>query len=107
MLPTLPAKFVRGTEKVDLDCTESFLEFENVLLGWYLTDWKQVLHKYFPEPVNSAMVLPEHNCSLAANFERAIDLFVRKILNEVRLGIASIFTWPLAATMFSIRRNSR
>ncbi len=61
--------FVRGAEKVDLDYKESFQEFENVLLGRYLTDWKQVLHEHFPEPVNVTMVLPEHDRSLAVNFE--------------------------------------
>ena len=42
--------FIRGAEKVDLDYTESLQEFENVLLGRYLTDWKQVLHEHFPDP---------------------------------------------------------
>ena len=74
--------FVRGAEKVDLDYKESFQEFENVLLGRYLTDWKQVLHEHFPEPVDATIVLPEHDCSEAVNFERAIDLFVIKTLNE-------------------------
>ena len=74
--------FVRGAEKFDLDYTESFLEFKNVLQGRYLTDWKQVLHEHFPEPVDASMVLPEHDRSLAANFEQAIDLFVIKTLNE-------------------------
>ena len=53
--------FVCGADKVDLDYTESMQEFENVLLGWYLTDWKQVLHEHFPEPVDAMMVLTEHN----------------------------------------------
>jgi hypothetical protein len=74
--------FVRGAEKVDLDYTESFQEFENVLLGRYQTDWKQVLHEHFPEPVDPTAVLPEHDRSLAVNFERAIDLFVIKTLNK-------------------------
>ena len=74
--------FVREAEKVDLDYTESFLEFENVLQGWYLTDWKQVLHEHFPEPVNTTMVLPEHDRSLSANFQWAIDLFLIKTLNK-------------------------
>ena len=51
--------FVCGAEKVDLDYKESFQEFENVLLGWYLTNWKQALHEHF----NVTMVLPEHDCS--------------------------------------------
>jgi hypothetical protein len=47
-----------------------------------LTDWKQVLHEHFPKPVNAMMVFPEHDRSLAANFQRAIDLFLIKTLNE-------------------------
>ena len=39
--------FIRGAAKVDLDYPGSFLEFENVLQGRYLTDWKQVLHEHF------------------------------------------------------------
>jgi len=74
--------FIRGAEKVDLDYTESLQEFENVLLGRYLTDWKQVLHEHFPEPVDATMVPPEHDRSSAENFHRAIDLFVIKTLNE-------------------------
>jgi hypothetical protein len=60
--------FIHGAEKVDLDYIESFLEFENVLLGWYSTNWKQVLHEHFPEPVDAAVVSPEHDRSTAANF---------------------------------------
>ena len=74
--------FIRGTEKVDIGYVESFQEFENVLLGRYLTDWRQVLHEHFPEPVDATEVLPEHDRSVAANFGRAIDLFVIKTLNE-------------------------
>ena len=74
--------FVCGAEKVDLDYTESLQEFENVLLGRYLTDWKQVLHEHFPEPVDATMIPPEHDRSSAENFHRAIDLFVIKTLNE-------------------------
>jgi hypothetical protein len=74
--------FICRADKVNLDYTESMQEFKNVLLGWYLTDWKQVLHEHFPEPVNATMVLPEHDCSVAVNFDRAIDLFVIKTLNE-------------------------
>jgi hypothetical protein len=74
--------FIHGAEKVDLDYTESIQEFENILLGWYLTDWKQVLHEHFPESVDATMALPEHDRSLAVNFDRAIDLFVIKTLNK-------------------------
>jgi hypothetical protein len=74
--------FVCGKEKVDMDYIESFQEFENVLLGWYLTDWKQVLHEHFPEPVDGTEVQQEQDRSLANNFVQAIDLFVIKTLNE-------------------------
>jgi hypothetical protein len=57
--------FIRGAE----DYAESFLEFENVLQGRYLTNWKQVLHEHFPEPVDAMMVLPEQDRSTAANFQ--------------------------------------
>jgi hypothetical protein len=39
-----------------LDYTGFFLEFKNACQGWCLTDWKQVLHKHFLEPVNLTMV---------------------------------------------------
>ncbi len=78
--------FICGAEKVDLDYKESFQEsfqeFENVLLGRYLIDWKQVLHEHFSEPVDATMVLPEHDRSEAVNFKRVIDLFVIKTLNK-------------------------
>ena len=74
--------FVRRAEKFDLDNAESSLEFKNVLQGRYLTDWKQVLHEHFPEPVDAMMVLPELDCSSAANFQWVIDLFLIKMLNE-------------------------
>ena len=75
--------FIRGAEKVDLDYQGSFLEFENVLQGRYLTDWKQVLHEHFPEPVDSSIEVPaEQDRSSAINFKRAIDLFLIKTLNE-------------------------
>ena len=74
--------FVRGAEKVDMTYVESFQEFENVLLGRYLTDWRQVLHEHFPEPVDAMEVLPEQYRSVPANFKRAIDLFLVKTLNE-------------------------
>ena len=75
--------FIRGAEKVDLDYQGSFLEFENVLQGRYLTDWKQVLHEHFPEPVDPSIeVPPEQDRSSAINFKRAIDLFLIKTLNE-------------------------
>jgi len=50
--------FFCRAEKVDLDYQGFFLEFENVLQGCYLTDWKQVLHEHFPEPVDPSIEVP-------------------------------------------------
>jgi hypothetical protein len=61
-----------------MDYKGSFLEFKD----WYLTDWKQVLHEHFPEPINPTMVPTEHDCSLVINFDQAIDLFLIKMLNK-------------------------
>ncbi len=60
----------------------SFAEFGIVLLGRYQTNWKQVLHKHFPEPVNPEVVKPALDCALAENFLRAIDLFLIHTLNK-------------------------
>jgi hypothetical protein len=74
---------IRGAEKVNLDNQGSFLEFENVLQGHYLTDWKQVLHEHFPEPLDPLNEVPaEQDRSSAINFKRAINLFLIKTLNE-------------------------
>ena len=48
--------FNKGAEKIHLDRTNSFEEFENVLEGQYKTAWKQVMHDHFPELVDAAMV---------------------------------------------------
>ena len=55
--------FIHGVEKVDLYYAGSFLEFENVLQGWYMTNWKQVLHEHFSEPVDPMIDPAEHDCS--------------------------------------------
>ena len=44
--------------------------------------WKQVMHDHFPEPVNAVMVPSEQDRSLEENFRRAIELFLKKALNE-------------------------
>jgi hypothetical protein len=77
--------FLCGADKVNLDYIQSFGEFSNVLQGAYLTDWKQVCHEHFPEPVNPSMVSPEHDWSVPANFQRAINLFLLRTLKEQKL----------------------
>ena len=46
-------------DKVNLGYIQSFGEFSNVLQGAYLTGWKQVCHKHFPEPVNPSICAHE------------------------------------------------
>jgi hypothetical protein len=78
---TIP-DFNKGAKKIHLDWTHSFLEFENCLLGQYKTAWKQILHEFFLEPVDAAMVHEEQDRSRKENFCRAIELFIRKVLHE-------------------------
>jgi hypothetical protein len=51
-------EFNKGVEKCDLNWSDSFVEFKNVLQGHHKTSWKQVLHEYFPEPVNATVPVP-------------------------------------------------
>ena len=71
-------------DKVNLDYVQSFSKFSNVLQGAYLTNWKQVCHKHFFEPINPLMVLPEHDQSMPVNFQCTIDLFLMHTLKECK-----------------------
>jgi hypothetical protein len=51
-------EFNKGTEKCDLNWSDFFAEFKNVLQGHHKTAWKQVLHEHFPEPVNAMVPVP-------------------------------------------------
>ena len=74
--------FILGANTVNLGYPQSFTEFGNVLQGAYLTDWKQVCHAHFPEPIDSAGIRPEQDRSVPENFQRAIDLFLVRTLKE-------------------------
>jgi hypothetical protein len=76
------SEFIRALEKLNLDYVTSFAEFGNVLLGRYQTNWKQVLHEHFPEPVNPEATKPAQDHALAENFLRAINLFLIRTLNK-------------------------
>jgi hypothetical protein len=76
------SEFIRASEKLNLDYVTSFAEFGNVLLGRYQTNWKQVLHVLFPEPVDTEVVEPAQDRALAENFLCAIDLFLIRTLNK-------------------------
>ncbi len=65
---TIP-EFNKGDEKCDLNRSDSFVEFKNVLQGHHKTAWKQVLHEHFPEPVDAMVPVPAtQDCSLKENF---------------------------------------
>jgi hypothetical protein len=76
------SKFIRTLKKLNLDYVTSFAEFGNVLLVYYQTDWKQVLHEHFPEPADPEVVKPAQDCALADNFLRVINLFLIRTLNK-------------------------
>jgi hypothetical protein len=78
---TIP-DFNKGAKKIHLDWIHSFLEFENVLLGQYKTAWKQILHEFYPEPVDAAMVPAKQDRSCEENFCHVIELFIKKVLHE-------------------------
>jgi hypothetical protein len=78
---TIP-DFNSGAVKINLDFTHSFTEFENVLQGQYKTAWKQIVHEFFPEPVDPLSVIAEQDRSSEENFRHAIALFLRKALHE-------------------------
>jgi hypothetical protein len=79
---TIP-EFNKGAEKCNLNWSDSFAEFENVLQGHHRTAWKQVLHEHFPEPVDvTVRVQAEQDCNQEENFHRAIQLFIQRTLNE-------------------------
>jgi hypothetical protein len=101
------SEFICASEKLNMDYVTSFDEFGNVLLGHYQTNWKQVLHEHFPEPVNPEVVEPVQDRALAENFSCVINLFLIRTLNNKNPGIASITIWHLVGTMASTRSSSR
>jgi hypothetical protein len=65
---TIP-EFNKGAEKCDLNWTDSFAEFKNVLQGHHRTAWKQVLHEHSPEPVDATVPVPaELDCNQEVTF---------------------------------------
>jgi hypothetical protein len=76
------SEFIRVSKNLNLDYVTSFAKFGNVLLGRYQTNWKQVLHVHFLEPVDTEVIEPAQDCALAENFSHAINLFLICILNK-------------------------
>jgi hypothetical protein len=78
---TIP-DFNSGAGKINLDWTHSFTKFDNMLQGQYKTAWKQIVHEFFPEPVDPSNVTAKQDRSREENFCRAIALFLQKALHE-------------------------
>jgi hypothetical protein len=79
---TIP-EFNKGAEKCNLNWTDSFPEFKNVLKGHHRTAWKQVLHEHFPEPVDATVPVPaEQDCNQEETFHQAIQLFIQQTVKE-------------------------
>jgi hypothetical protein len=79
---TIP-EFNKGAEKCDLNWSDSFVEFKNVLQGHHKTAWKQVIHEHFAEPVDAMVPVPAtQDRSLEENFHQMIKLFIQKTLNK-------------------------
>ena len=80
---TLP-QFNQAGTRLDWTWGESFSEFENVLADRYKTTWLEVLHDHFPEPLEAETIVtaPERNREVKSNFYLAIDLFIKKVLDN-------------------------
>jgi hypothetical protein len=76
LLPRRSPSSSAGQKKLNLHYVTSFAELGNVLLSLYQTDWKQVLHKHFSEPVDPEVAKPAQDCALAEKFLHAINLFL-------------------------------
>jgi hypothetical protein len=81
-LDKMISAFICASKKLNLDYVTSFAKFGNVLLGRYQIDWKQVLQKHFPEPIDPEVIKPVQDRALVENFLRAINLFLIRTLNK-------------------------
>jgi hypothetical protein len=77
------SEYNKGAEKCDLNWSDPFVEFKNVLQGHHRMARKQVLHGHFPEPVNATLPVPvTQDCNLEENFHQAIQLVIQWTLNK-------------------------
>jgi hypothetical protein len=100
------SEFICASKKLNLDYVTSFAKFGNVLLSHYQTDWKQVLHVHFLEPVDTEAVKPAQDCALAENFLREIDLFLIRTLNKKKPRDCQYNYLAPGGTMASTRSSS-
>ena len=73
------AQFNQAGSRLNWSWLETFSEFGNVLGDLYRTTWHEVLNEHFPEPLEEASTYP---CNKKEDFEQAIKLFTKKILNN-------------------------
>ena len=72
-------QFNQAGIRLNWSLEETFLEFQNVLGGSYCTTWHEVLNEHFPKPLEE---LPTRSCDKKEDFEQAIKLFIKKILDN-------------------------
>jgi hypothetical protein len=95
----------KGAEKCDLNWSDSFVEFKNVLQDHHKTAWKQVLHEHFPEPADATVLGPAtQDCSLEESFHGAIQLFIQQMLNKKKARDRQYIYMQPAETMSSRSR---
>ena len=73
------AQVNQAGSRLNWNWPKTFSDFENVLGDLYPTTWHEVLNKHFPEPLKEASM---YSCNKKEDFERAIELFIVKILNN-------------------------
>jgi hypothetical protein len=63
---------------------ELFSEFKNILADHYKMTWLEVLYNHFPKllKAETSFSMPEQNCEFKSNFYLAIDLFIKKVLDN-------------------------
>jgi hypothetical protein len=78
-LKKTPLQFNQAGSRLNWSWPETFSEFENILGDSYRTIWHKVLNEQFPEPLEETSAYPHGKNE---DFEQAIKLFIRKILDN-------------------------
>jgi hypothetical protein len=75
------AQFNQAGTHLNWSWEETILEFQNVLGDSYRTTWHEVLNEHFPKPLEEVSMHPRNK---KEDFELAIKLFIKKILDNLR-----------------------
>ena len=73
------AQFNQAGTRLNWSWEETFLEFQNVLGDSNRTTWHEVINEHFPKPLEEVLA---HSRNKKEDFERAIELFIKKILDN-------------------------